>query len=146
MEAGYSTNTLWILTPQWKSNALGGYGSTIVSYMRICTTTSLMFCCTAAFPQLNEEYLLLYSWSESPSPLVPLFVGNEAAKIYFWGVTHGDLDARSIGKRIILPASFTRSTRYMAQNYQYAMALCRTYDNPSLFITFTANPKWPNSE
>ncbi|KAL8143406.1 hypothetical protein V2J09_016438 [Rumex salicifolius] len=23
------------------------------------------------------------------------------------------------------------------------MALCRTYDNPSLFITFTTNPKWP---
>ncbi|GJX00668.1 DNA helicase PIF1, ATP-dependent, partial [Tanacetum coccineum] len=24
-----------------------------------------------------------------------------------------------------------------------AMALCRTYGNPDLFITFTSNPKWP---
>ncbi|GKD40405.1 DNA helicase PIF1, ATP-dependent, partial [Tanacetum coccineum] len=30
----------------------------------------------------------------------------------------------------------------MMQNYQDAMALCRTYGNPDLFITFTSNPKW----
>ncbi|GJY59321.1 retrovirus-related pol polyprotein from transposon TNT 1-94 [Tanacetum coccineum] len=33
--------------------------------------------------------------------------------------------------------------RYTMQNYQYAMALCRSYGNPNLFITFTSNPKWP---
>ncbi|XP_071700075.1 uncharacterized protein [Rutidosis leptorrhynchoides] len=33
--------------------------------------------------------------------------------------------------------------RYMIQNYQDAMALCREYDNPDLFITFTSNPRWP---
>ncbi|GKB16804.1 DNA helicase PIF1/RRM3 [Tanacetum coccineum] len=27
-------------------------------------------------------------------------------------------------------------------NYQDAMALCRAYGNPDLFITFTSNPKW----
>ncbi|GKC43922.1 helicase, partial [Tanacetum coccineum] len=26
---------------------------------------------------------------------------------------------------------------------RWAMALCRAYDNPDLFITFTSNPKWP---
>ncbi|GKD42153.1 DNA helicase PIF1, ATP-dependent [Tanacetum coccineum] len=31
----------------------------------------------------------------------------------------------------------------MMQNYQDAMALCRAYGNPDLFITFTSNPKWP---
>ncbi|GKD19304.1 helicase, partial [Tanacetum coccineum] len=30
----------------------------------------------------------------------------------------------------------------MMQNYKDAMALCRVYDNPVLFITFTSNPKW----
>ncbi|GJY98236.1 DNA helicase PIF1, ATP-dependent [Tanacetum coccineum] len=39
--------------------------------------------------------------------------------------------------------TFTGSPRYMMQNYQDAMALCRTYGNPDLFITFTSNPKWP---
>ncbi|GJY09223.1 ATP-dependent DNA helicase PIF1-like protein [Tanacetum coccineum] len=32
--------------------------------------------------------------------------------------------------------------RYMMQNYQDAMAICRTYGNPDMFITFTSNPKW----
>ncbi|GKD11291.1 helicase [Tanacetum coccineum] len=33
--------------------------------------------------------------------------------------------------------------RHMMQNYQDAIALCRAYGNPDLFITFTSNPKWP---
>ncbi|GJW86154.1 DNA helicase PIF1, ATP-dependent [Tanacetum coccineum] len=58
-------------------------------------------------------------------------------------VTRGDTSAVGLGKRIVLPRTFTGSLRYMMQNYQDAMALCRTYDNPDLFITFTSNPKWP---
>ena len=58
-------------------------------------------------------------------------------------VTKGDTRADAIGQRIVLPSSFTGSPRYMMQNYQDAMALCRTYGNPDLFITFTSNPKWP---
>ncbi|XP_071698893.1 uncharacterized protein [Rutidosis leptorrhynchoides] len=60
-------------------------------------------------------------------------------------VTRGDTSAASIGKRIILPSSHTGSPRYMVQNYQ-DMALCREYDNPDLFITFTSNPRWPEIE
>ncbi|XP_071709132.1 uncharacterized protein [Rutidosis leptorrhynchoides] len=61
-------------------------------------------------------------------------------------VTRGDTKAASIGKRIILPSLHTGSPRYMLQNYQDAMALCREFDNPNLFITFTSNPKWPEIE
>ncbi|XP_071708928.1 uncharacterized protein [Rutidosis leptorrhynchoides] len=61
-------------------------------------------------------------------------------------VTRGDTKAASIGKLIILPSSHTGSPRYMLQNYQDAMALCREFDNPDLFITFTSNPKWPEIE
>ncbi|GKA14769.1 helicase [Tanacetum coccineum] len=39
--------------------------------------------------------------------------------------------------------SFTGGPRYVMQNYQDVMALCRAYGNPDLFITFTSNPKWP---
>lgn len=31
----------------------------------------------------------------------------------------------------------------MQQNYQDAMAMARQYGRADLFITFTANPKWP---
>ena len=58
-------------------------------------------------------------------------------------VNRGDTDATKIGKRIVLPSSFTGSPRYMQQNYQDCMAICRTYGSPDLFITFTCNPKWP---
>ncbi|GJV44873.1 ATP-dependent DNA helicase PIF1-like protein [Tanacetum coccineum] len=56
-------------------------------------------------------------------------------------VTRGDTSAAGLGKRIVLPRTFTGSPRYMMQNYQDAMVLCRTYENPDLFITFTSNPK-----
>ncbi|GKB20048.1 ATP-dependent DNA helicase PIF1-like protein [Tanacetum coccineum] len=58
-------------------------------------------------------------------------------------ITQGDTSAEGLGKRIVLPKRFTCNPRYMMQNYQDAMALCRAYGNPNLFITFTSNPKWP---
>ena len=58
-------------------------------------------------------------------------------------ITRGDTNAEAIGKRIILPSSHTGSPRYMIQNYQDAMAICRHYGNPDIFLTFTCNPKWP---
>lgn len=58
-------------------------------------------------------------------------------------IVRGDTKSDWVGKRIILPPSFTGSPRYMMQNYQDAMAICRSLGNPDLFITFTANPKWP---
>ncbi|CAG8780456.1 3651_t:CDS:1, partial [Acaulospora morrowiae] len=48
-----------------------------------------------------------------------------------------------IGTQIILPASFVGSNRYMSQYYQDAMAIVRKYGKPSLFITITCNPHWP---
>nr|GEX60251.1 RNA-directed DNA polymerase, eukaryota, reverse transcriptase zinc-binding domain protein [Tanacetum cinerariifolium]GEX60524.1 RNA-directed DNA polymerase, eukaryota, reverse transcriptase zinc-binding domain protein [Tanacetum cinerariifolium] len=48
-----------------------------------------------------------------------------------------------LGKGIVLPSSFSGGPRYMMQNYQDAMALCRAYGNLYLFITFNSNKKWP---
>ncbi|KAI7938596.1 hypothetical protein MJO28_014175 [Puccinia striiformis f. sp. tritici] len=47
------------------------------------------------------------------------------------------------GRPVILPSTFIGSPRNMQQLYQDAMALCRKYGPPSLFITMTANPTWP---
>ncbi|XP_020254383.1 uncharacterized protein LOC109831471 [Asparagus officinalis] len=57
-------------------------------------------------------------------------------------IFRGDTDGAQVGKRIILPSSFTGGNRYMTQNYQDAIALCRVLGNPDLFITITSNPKW----
>ncbi len=54
-----------------------------------------------------------------------------------------DVDLTEIGKRLVLPASFTGSDRNMQQHFQDSMAIVRHFGKPSLFITFTANPHWP---
>lgn len=78
------------------------------------------------------------------------YIKNNQSKIrteVYQGVVdalhRGDRDASAVGKRIILPASFTSRPRYLLQNYQDAMAICKHYRCPELFITFTCNPKWP---
>ncbi|KAM3285428.1 hypothetical protein P3S67_024227 [Capsicum chacoense] len=58
-------------------------------------------------------------------------------------VLHGEINPFSHGKRVILSSSFTGGARYMIQNYQDAMAICKWAGYPDLFITFTCNPKWP---
>ncbi|XP_019179528.1 PREDICTED: uncharacterized protein LOC109174729 [Ipomoea nil] len=58
-------------------------------------------------------------------------------------LTRGELSPAAQGRRIILPSSFTGGARYMIQNYQDTMAICRWIGYPDLFITFTCNPKWP---
>ena len=52
-------------------------------------------------------------------------------------IVRGDTSRKSLGKRIVLPATFIGGPRYMIQNYQDAMAICRWAGNPILFITFT---------
>ncbi|XP_020265198.1 uncharacterized protein LOC109840825 [Asparagus officinalis] len=67
------------------------------------------------------------------------------AELYYGikdAIFRGDTYRAQVGKRIILPSSFTGGNRYMTQNYQDAIALCRVLGNPDLFITITANPKW----
>ncbi|XP_071718447.1 uncharacterized protein [Rutidosis leptorrhynchoides] len=55
----------------------------------------------------------------------------------------GNSDTSMLGNPYYkLPSSFTGSARYMVENYRDAMALCRTFGYPDLFLTFTCNPKW----
>lgn len=56
-------------------------------------------------------------------------------------VNHGDIEPSSIGSRIVLPSSFTGGRRYMFNNCQDAMAICKRFGYPDLFLTVTCNPK-----
>ncbi|CAN1837196.1 ATP-dependent DNA helicase pif1 [Linum perenne] len=66
---------------------------------------------------------------------------------YFNGLVdaymRGDLDLTHIGQRVILASSHTGSPRYKYENFQDAVAICRTLGYPDLFITFTCNTNWP---
>ena len=54
-----------------------------------------------------------------------------------------DVNTGDLGRRFILPSSFTGSDRFMQQLFQDSMAIVRYFGKPSFFITFTANPRWP---
>ncbi|KAK9105322.1 hypothetical protein Scep_022166 [Stephania cephalantha] len=54
----------------------------------------------------------------------------------------GETTAGNIGRRIILPSSYTGSPRDMYNRYQDAMAIVRRYGKPDLFITITCNTNW----
>jgi hypothetical protein len=55
----------------------------------------------------------------------------------------GRMDGSSVGKKNILPSSYTGGRRYMVENFQDAVAISRVHGSPDIFSTFTCNPKWP---
>lgn len=55
-------------------------------------------------------------------------------------VKNGNGDTRNFGKGFILPATFVGSKRYMQQNFQDALAVCRHIGHPDIFLTMTCNP------
>ena len=52
------------------------------------------------------------------------------------------VDESHIGKKVILPSSFTGGAQYQHQLYQYAMAIVCHFGKPDFFTTFTCNPHW----
>jgi hypothetical protein len=53
-----------------------------------------------------------------------------------------DVNLASIGKRLILPSSYTSGAWYMMQLFQDSMTIICRFGKPALFITFTVNPAW----
>ena len=54
-----------------------------------------------------------------------------------------DVSPANLGRRYVLPSSFTGGDRFMQQLFQDSMAIVRYFGKPTFFITFTANPRWP---
>jgi hypothetical protein len=57
-------------------------------------------------------------------------------------LTHHNLDPQLLGRRVVLLLSFLSGARFIGQCYQDSMAIVCEYRRLSIFITFTANPKW----
>jgi hypothetical protein len=57
-------------------------------------------------------------------------------------LAHEHWTAADIGRRVILPPSFTGRPRQMRDAYLDAMALTRYFGNPDYFLTFTCNTSW----
>ena len=59
------------------------------------------------------------------------------------GDADNNLNLAQHGQRVILPSSFVGSERFMTQLFQDAMAIVRAFGKPDIFLTMTANPRWP---
>lgn len=57
-------------------------------------------------------------------------------------VGDGIINAASVGRRVVLPASFIGGPCNMKCRYLNAMTLVRKFSKPDLFVTMTCNPKW----
>lgn len=57
-------------------------------------------------------------------------------------VNTGDGSSSNVGKGVILPAGYVGSKRYMQQNFQDALAICRHVGHPDVFLTITSNSFW----
>ncbi|KAK1361528.1 hypothetical protein POM88_046002 [Heracleum sosnowskyi] len=57
-------------------------------------------------------------------------------------LSEGTSDTSNLGKGFILPAGFVGSRRYMQQNFQDALVVCRYIGHPDIFLTMTINPVW----
>uniref|UniRef100_A0AC35TYB3 Helitron_like_N domain-containing protein n=1 Tax=Rhabditophanes sp. KR3021 TaxID=114890 RepID=A0AC35TYB3_9BILA len=56
-------------------------------------------------------------------------------------MSFSESEALQIGRRIILPSSFTNSLRYLQECYQDAMSLVRKFGKPDIFNTMTCSPQ-----
>jgi len=56
---------------------------------------------------------------------------------------HDGEDIGPLGRKLILLSSHVGSLRFMTQLFQDTMAICRYFHKLDLFLTMTANLKWP---
>ena len=57
-------------------------------------------------------------------------------------VDQGMIDGSEVGKKNIVPSTYTGGRRYMYEKFQDAVAVSRVHGSPDVFTTFTCNPKW----
>lgn len=108
----------------------------------------------------NESHILLHSRRLFQQFLVDGYTTIESNRLRYLKFNQASLRSDSFdsiqhsesvgitameeqGKEYRIPATFTGGPRYMKNNYLDAMAICKHFGFPSLFITFTCNPKWP---
>ncbi|KAJ1295317.1 hypothetical protein BS78_01G215000 [Paspalum vaginatum] len=97
----------------------------------------------------DQSMLLLMCRNLSMQFLVDVYTCIEQSRLDWIRRNQGALrtelfsGTEQVGRRILLPASFSGGPRCKEQNYQDVMAICRWAGHPDLLVTFTCNPKWP---
>ena len=82
--------------------------------------------------------------------VVDMYAKIESSRLQYLRFNQGQLHVSSdgqpngslLGKKVILPLSFTGGPRYQHQLYQDAMGIVCHFGKPDFFVTFTCNPRW----
>ncbi|XP_058225284.1 uncharacterized protein LOC131334340 [Rhododendron vialii] len=97
--------------------------------------------------KLFQEFLV-DSWAATEQNRLTYYKLNQArlrTSLYhdLTDIGPDGLEPDQIGQRMILPSSFTGGPRHMFEIFQDSMAITRYNHHPDIFLTMTANPKWP---
>jgi hypothetical protein len=103
-----------------------------------------LFCIARLFQQYVVDIYVAYEtstldWIRSNQTKLRADLYNGLAD----ALNRNDASATNLGRKLILPSSFLGSDRHIQQLFQDSMAIVRHFGKPTLFITFTANPSWP---
>lgn len=90
-----------------------------------------------------DQAKLRYLRMNQPRLRAALYSGLEDAVQEFDANLMDDGGLHRLGRRVVLPSSYTGGPRYFQQLYQDAMAIGRYFRKIDLFITVTCNPDWP---
>jgi len=123
--------------------------------------TQMEWFCYRLFPHVDESLHIFMSGKLLQEFIVDAWAITEQSRLTFIKLNQAKLrvyhrqgiadaiasdptvNTADLGQRIILPSSFSGSTRNMIQHCQDALAINRYYHGADLFITITANPNWP---
>ena len=128
-----------IENPQKKTSALQFYSYRLM--VRHEGSNHLLY-----FRQLFSQFIVdMYAKIETERLL---FIRQNQTKLRVENYIHlkdalrQDGEKTDFGRLMILPPSFTGSSRYMHERTQDAFCYVRKYSRPDLFVTITTNPKW----
>jgi len=121
--------------------------------------------CYYLFPREGEAQILFQSGKLFQQYIVDMWAASEQNRLKWLHFHQGNLRAElyrqvvdafsaldddvnnavnpeDLGNKVILPATFTGSTRDMMENLQNSLAIARKYGTADMFLTMTANPNW----
>ncbi|PIA51519.1 hypothetical protein AQUCO_01100400v1 [Aquilegia coerulea] len=121
--------------------------------------TQLQYFCYRLFERTTEYSALFRAGLLFQQFIVDAWASYEQNRLYWIRTHQADLrcdvysgltdivtnghNPNDIGKKSILPSTHLGSPRHMYEIYQDSMAITRYYKHPDIFMTVTANPKWP---
>lgn len=121
--------------------------------------TQMQYYSYRLFERLTEYSTILRGGKLFQEYLVDAWASTEQNRLTYYKLNQGKLrvelyqDLRDIGpdelgldqvgRRVVLPTSFTGGPRHMFEIFQDSMAITRFNQHPDIFLTMTANPNWP---